>query len=68
MSGLHRDKGATHNFSRMRKVREDSGNKWEAKQVQKWGVHPPPWAPALPTEPIRLRLADHASTAFEDEY
>jgi hypothetical protein len=25
-------------------------------------------APALPTEPIRLRLVDHASTAFEDEY
>jgi hypothetical protein len=25
-------------------------------------------APALPTEPIRLRLMDHASTAFEDEY
>jgi hypothetical protein len=47
MSGLHRDKGATHNFSRMWKVWEDSRNKQEAKQARKWGARPPPWVPTL---------------------
>jgi hypothetical protein len=67
MSGLHRDKRATHNFSRMWKVREDSRNKQEAKRARKWGACPPPWAPALVVEPIRFRLVDYASTAFEDQ-
>jgi hypothetical protein len=67
MSGLHRDKGATHNFSGMWKVQEDSRNKREPKRARKWGARPPPWAPALVVEPIRFRLADHASTAFEDQ-
>jgi hypothetical protein len=40
MSDLHRDKGATHNFSRMWKVREDSRNKWEMKRAQRWGTRP----------------------------
>jgi hypothetical protein len=41
MSGLHRDNRATHNFSGMWKVREDSKNKQETKRAQKWGAHPP---------------------------
>jgi hypothetical protein len=68
MSGLHRDKRATHNFSVILKVREDSGNKQEAKRAWKTDGHPRGGAPAPPAEPIRLRLADHASTTFEDEY
>jgi hypothetical protein len=67
MLGLHRDKGATHKFSRMWKVREDSRNKREAKRARKWGARPPPWALALVSQPIRLHLMDPASTAFEDE-
>jgi hypothetical protein len=67
MSSLHRDKGATHNFSIMWKVREDSRNKRKAKRAWKWGARPPPWAPGLVAEPIRLHLTDPASTAFEDE-
>jgi hypothetical protein len=67
MSGLHRDKAATHNFSRMWKVREDFRNKREAKWAQKWGARPPPWAPGPVAQPIRLHLADPSSTTFEDE-
>jgi hypothetical protein len=60
ISGLHRDNRATYNFSVIWKIREDSRNKQEAKQ-------PESGAPAPPAEPIRLHLADPASTAFEDE-
>jgi hypothetical protein len=35
MSGLHRDKRGTDNFSSIWKVREDSENKPEAKRAQK---------------------------------
>jgi hypothetical protein len=66
MSGLHRDKRATNNFSIIWKVREESRNKREAKQAQKWGARPPPWVPTLVAQPIRLHLVDPASTAFED--
>jgi hypothetical protein len=66
MSGLHRNKGATHNFSGMWKVQEDSRNKQEAKRARKWGACPTPWAPAPVAQPIRLHLMDPASTAFED--
>jgi hypothetical protein len=51
MSGLHRDKRATHNFSVIWKVREDQGV----------------GAGARATKPIRGDLVDPASTAFEDE-
>jgi hypothetical protein len=67
MSPLHRDKGATHNFSRMWKVREDSRIKRETKRARKWGARPPPWAPAPVAWPIRSHLVDPASTAFEDQ-
>jgi hypothetical protein len=40
MSGLHRDKGATHNFSVMWKIREDSRNKREMEQADRWGARP----------------------------
>jgi hypothetical protein len=59
MSGLHRDKRGKNNFSRIWKVREDSGNKPEAKR-------PGSRAAARATEPIRSDLMDPACTAFED--
>jgi hypothetical protein len=40
MSDLHRDKRATHNFSVIWKVREDSRNKREAKRAWKLGGRP----------------------------
>jgi hypothetical protein len=40
MSDLHRDKRATHNLSVIWKVREDSGNKREAKRAWKLGGRP----------------------------
>jgi hypothetical protein len=53
MSGLHRDKRATNNFSRIWKVREDSGNKPEAKRAQKPGGRQRGRAGARDAEPIR---------------
>jgi hypothetical protein len=66
MSDLHRDKRATHNFSVIWKVREDSKNKREAKWARKPGARPRGGAPTPPVETIRLRLMNPASTAFED--
>jgi hypothetical protein len=40
MSGLHRDKRATHNSSVIYKVWEDFGNKPEVKRIQKSGDRP----------------------------
>jgi hypothetical protein len=42
MLDLHRDKGATHNFFGMWRVREDSRNKREMKQARNKGARP--WA------------------------
>jgi hypothetical protein len=67
MLGLHRDKRATHNFSVIWKVREDSRNKPKAKRAQKLGGHPRGRGGHRATEPIRGDLMDPASTAFEDE-
>ena len=36
------------------------GNEREAERARGQGTRPPPWAPALLFQPIRLRLADHA--------
>jgi hypothetical protein len=67
MSGLHRNNRATHNFSVIWKIREDSRNKPEANSARKPGGYPRVGAGAPPVEPIRLHLMDPASTAFEDQ-
>jgi hypothetical protein len=67
MSDLHRDKGATHNFSRMWKIREDSRNKREKKWARKWGTRPWSWALAPVVWPIRSHIMDYASTTFDDQ-
>jgi hypothetical protein len=66
MSGLHRDNKATHNFSVIWKIREDSRNKPEAKRARELGGRPRVGSGAQAIEPIRLHLVDPASTAFED--
>jgi hypothetical protein len=66
MSGLHRDKRGTNNFSRIWKVREDSRNKPEAKRARKSGGRQGVGVGARAAEPIRSDLMDPASTAFED--
>ena len=35
-------------------------NEREAEQARGQGAHPPPWAPALAQQPIRLHLEDYA--------
>jgi hypothetical protein len=67
MLDLHRDKGATHNFFGMWRVREDSRNKREMKQARNKGARPWAWAPAPVVWPIRSHTLDYASTSFEDQ-
>jgi hypothetical protein len=67
MLGLRRDNMVTHNFSVIWKIQEDSRNKPEAKWARKPGDHPRVGAGAPPAEPIRLHLADPASTTFEGQ-
>jgi hypothetical protein len=67
MSGLHRDKGPMH-------TKEDSRRLGKAclqrggPPISKIGWPPSPRMAALPPAPIRCRLMDHPSTAFEDQY
>jgi hypothetical protein len=69
MSGLHRDKRATNNSSRIWKVREGSRPNGRQNRPESRVAAQRVWAGAPPPiEPIRGKLMDPTSTAFEDEY